>query len=993
MGTVSAQVSLTLPNSSYAQDFNTLASSGTSSTLPAGWFFIETGTGSNALYTAGTGSGAGGDTYSFGASSSTERALGGLQSGSVVPAYGAAFTNNTGTDISSLVISYTGETWRVAAINRSDRIDFQYSTDATSLTTGTWIDDNVLDYANPGQATGSGSMQHSASLSNSLSINIPNGATIWIRWLDLNVSGSDDGIGIDDFNVSYNNVAPPAGSADIPQSFAIVNFGGPDVYYDLKASTANPDFDGAYLGTFASGGSIWLDGAQNKTEKCGTYDITGNRLYYRIYPTASPTGSYNNINLPWLSNDGGSGGCTDQTWQEAGAGINLLNGLCDGNYTVEVYTVADYTGGSGGTVLANNGGANYKANFSISNPVNSGIFESYAVVNGNFYDLQAATVNADFNGAGLGVYNSLTGSLVVNGGQNKTFKCPPDDITSGALYYRVYPAGSPSGSFTVVNFNWASNDPGALCTGGQNQTWQQTANSTPNLITGLPDGMYSLEIYTDANFNSACGSATHYSNNGGSNYIANFQVGTPPSLTNPGTQNVSAAAGCVAVVNYSATATGTAPIAYSFTFSGATSGSGSGTGSGSTFNLGTTNVSITASNSFGSDVQSFSVVVADNNVPTVITQNATVYLDASGNASITAAQIDNGSSDNCGVQSIAVAPSTFNCTNLAPNASDLLISEYVEGSSNNKAIEIYNGTGAAVNLQDYALRIFTNGASSPSNGIILPNFSLANGATYVIVNNGAGIITTYNLISATVINFNGDDALALVKNPTTTTTGGTFVDIFGRIGEDPGTAWVNLPNTTLDATLRRKSTVINGVNTNPGASFPTLLSEWEVFAQNNISGLGTHSISSVNTVTLTVTDIHGNVASGTANVNVVDNTVPTAPTIADATGECSVTVTAPSATDNCAGSVTGTTTDPTTYNAQGSYTITWTFDDGNGNTSTATQNVIVDDVTAPTAPTIADATGECSVTVTAPSATDNCAGSVTGTTTDPTTYNAQGSYT
>jgi len=986
MGTVSAQVSLTLPNSSYAQDFNTLASSGTSSTLPAGWFFIETGTGSNALYTAGTGSGAGGDTYSFGASSSTERALGGLQSGSVVPAYGAAFTNNTGTDISSLVISYTGETWRVAAINRSDRIDFQYSTDATSLTTGTWIDDNVLDYANPGQATGSGSMQHSASLSNSLSINIPNGATIWIRWLDLNVSGSDDGIGIDDFNVSYNNVAPPAGSADIPQSFAIVNFGGPDVYYDLKASTANPDFDGAYLGTFASGGSIWLDGAQNKTEKCGTYDITGNRLYYRIYPTASPTGSYNNINLPWLSNDGGSGGCTDQTWQEAGAGINLLNGLCDGNYTVEVYTVADYTGGSGGTVLANNGGANYKANFSISNPVNSGIFESYAVVNGNFYDLQAATVNADFNGAGLGVYNSLTGSLVVNGGQNKTFKCPPDDITSGALYYRVYPAGSPSGSFTVVNFNWASNDPGALCTGGQNQTWQQTANSTPNLITGLPDGMYSLEIYTDANFNSACGSATHYSNNGGSNYIANFQVGTPPSLTNPGTQNVSAAAGCVAVVNYSATATGTAPIAYSFTFSGATSGSGSGTGSGSTFNLGTTNVSITASNSFGSDVQSFSVVVADNNVPTVITQNATVYLDASGNASITAAQIDNGSSDNCGVQSIAVAPSTFNCTNLAPNASDLLISEYVEGSSNNKAIEIYNGTGAAVNLQDYALRIFTNGASSPSNGIILPNFSLANGATYVIVNNGAGIITTYNLISATVINFNGDDALALVKNPTTTTTGGTFVDIFGRIGEDPGTAWVNLPNTTLDATLRRKSTVINGVNTNPGASFPTLLSEWEVFAQNNISGLGTHSISSVNTVTLTVTDIHGNVASGTANVNVVDNTVPTAPTIADATGECSVTVTAPSATDNCAGSVTGTTTDPTTYNAQGSYTITWTFDDGNGNTSTATQNVIVDDVTAPTAPaSLPDATGECAVTLDGPVVIDNCGNSITGTAMDPIT--------
>ncbi|MBL0253808.1 MAG: hypothetical protein IPQ27_02120, partial [Chitinophagaceae bacterium] len=134
------------------------------------------------------------------------------------------------------------------------------------------------------------------------------------------------------------------------------------------------------------------------------------------------------------------------------------------------------------------------------------------------------------------------------------------------------------------------------------------------------------------------------------------------------------------------------------------------------------------------------------------------------------------------------------------------------------------------------------------------------------------------------------------------------------------------------------------------------------------------------TITWTFDDGNGNTSTATQNVIVDDVTAPTAPTIADATGECSVTVTAPTATDNCAGSVTGTTTDPTTYNAGFLY-ITWTFDDGNGNTSTATQNVIVDDVTAPAAPTIADATGECSVTVTAPTATDNCAGSVTGTTT------------
>ncbi|MBN2164858.1 MAG: T9SS type A sorting domain-containing protein, partial [Marinilabiliaceae bacterium] len=145
-------------------------------------------------------------------------------------------------------------------------------------------------------------------------------------------------------------------------------------------------------------------------------------------------------------------------------------------------------------------------------------------------------------------------------------------------------------------------------------------------------------------------------------------------------------------------------------------------------------------------------------------------------------------------------------------------------------------------------------------------------------------------------------------------------------------------------------------------------------------------------ITWTFADGNGNSSTATQNVVVDDVTAPVAPTLTDATGECSVTVTAPTAEDNCAGTVTGTTTDPLTYTTQGSYVITWTFADGNGNSSTATQNVVVDDVTAPVAPTLTDATGECTVTVTAPTAEDNCAGTVTGTTTDPLTYTTQGSY-
>ncbi|MEZ4931797.1 MAG: HYR domain-containing protein [Saprospiraceae bacterium] len=85
----------------------------------------------------------------------------------------------------------------------------------------------------------------------------------------------------------------------------------------------------------------------------------------------------------------------------------------------------------------------------------------------------------------------------------------------------------------------------------------------------------------------------------------------------------------------------------------------------------------------------------------------------------------------------------------------------------------------------------------------------------------------------------------------------------------------------------------------------------------------------------------------TVIVDDVTAPVPDVATLPDATGECSVTVSAPTATDNCSGAITGTTTDPLTYTTQGIFTITWTYDDGNGNTSMQTQTVIVDDVTAP----------------------------------------------
>ena len=110
--------------------------------------------------------------------------------------------------------------------------------------------------------------------------------------------------------------------------------------------------------------------------------------------------------------------------------------------------------------------------------------------------------------------------------------------------------------------------------------------------------------------------------------------------------------------------------------------------------------------------------------------------------------------------------------------------------------------------------------------------------------------------------------------------------------------------------------------------------------------------------------------------------VPDIATLTDVTAECSITPAAPTATDACVGAVTGSTTTTFPITAQGTTVVTWTYDDGNGNTSTQDQNVILTDVTAPLADatSLADATDECSVTLTAPTATDACQGAVTGTT-------------
>ena len=135
-------------------------------------------------------------------------------------------------------------------------------------------------------------------------------------------------------------------------------------------------------------------------------------------------------------------------------------------------------------------------------------------------------------------------------------------------------------------------------------------------------------------------------------------------------------------------------------------------------------------------------------------------------------------------------------------------------------------------------------------------------------------------------------------------------------------------------------------------------------------------------VTWTYTDAAGNTSSQTQNVILTDVTAPVADagSLTDVTDECSATPVAPTATDNCDGSVNGTPDVTFPITTQGTTVVTWTYTDGNGNSSTQTQNVIITDVTVPVADagSLADVIGCLSVTPTAPTATDNCSGSLVG---------------
>jgi hypothetical protein len=172
------------------------------------------------------------------------------------------------------------------------------------------------------------------------------------------------------------------------------------------------------------------------------------------------------------------------------------------------------------------------------------------------------------------------------------------------------------------------------------------------------------------------------------------------------------------------------------------------------------------------------------------------------------------------------------------SGSDLLISEYIEGTSNNKYLEIFNASTMAADLSKYTVRLYINGSSAPSYSVRLDTLAgFTSGflppAGILILKNPAAALSLPPGVFAypsTVISFNGDDAIELERN-------GVVIDVFGLKGTDPGSSWTigTETNAAVDKSVRRKPVISQGnINWNSSSA-----SEWNVISTvNEVSGLG-----------------------------------------------------------------------------------------------------------------------------------------------------------
>ncbi len=356
------------------------------------------------------------------------------------------------------------------------------------------------------------------------------------------------------------------------------------------------------------------------------------------------------------------------------------------------------------------------------------------------------------------------------------------------------------------------------------------------------------------------------------------------------------------------------------------------------YSIGTTNITLTVTDTKNaSSTCNTTITVEDNTAPTVLTKNLSVNLSSSGTVSITASQIDSGSTDNCGIDSITVSPNSFSCAqvgsntvtlrvkdihgNVATGTATVMVSDVTAPSAVAKNISVdLSATGSAT-----ITAAQVNDGSSDECGIK----SLAvSPSSFTCANVGANTVT----LTVTDNNDNVSTATATV----------TINDVTA-----PGAVAKNI-TVNLDTT---GAASITAAQVNDGSAdacgIKSLAVSPSSFTCSNVGA---------NTVTLTVTDNNNNVSTTTSTVTIKDVTAPNA--IAQnlsinlsSSGAASITAAQINNGSSDACGIKSVSVSPSSFTCAevGNNTVTLTVTDNNDNVSTATSTVTVSDVTAPAA--------------------------------------------
>ncbi|MCB0462526.1 MAG: HYR domain-containing protein, partial [Flavobacteriaceae bacterium] len=352
--------------------------------------------------------------------------------------------------------------------------------------------------------------------------------------------------------------------------------------------------------------------------------------------------------------------------------------------------------------------------------------------------------------------------------------------------------------------------------------------------------------------------------------------------------------------------------------------------------LGNNTVSLTVTDEVGNSASADATVTVEDSIsPTVTTQNITVQLDASGNASITTGQVDNGSSDNCSISSFSLDITDFTCADLGDNTVELTVTDQSGNSATASAtVTVEDNITPTVVVQDVTVQLDGSGNASITTGDIdngsTDNCSIANLSLDVTTFTCADLGD--NTVSLTVTDEVGNSASA---DATVTV-------------EDSISPTVTIQNITAQLDASGNATVTAGQIDNGSTDNCSISSMSLDITDFTCADLGD------NTVELTVTDQSGNSASATATVTVEDTINPIVITQnltvhLDTSGNATVTAGQidNGSTDNC--SISSMSLDITDFTCSdlGDNTVELTVTDQSGNSASATATVTLSDNTSP----------------------------------------------